>query len=112
MGWDFTAILQCDTTSAAVVRTLDVLEAMHRPAPFLEVARCWEEFGFATCDDISPVPVWFEDEDQKTGVARPVLPTLKTSLWLPEGFYITIARDSVIVYHLLRWQFFLKEPRW
>src|SRR5262249_24302033 len=44
--------------------------------------------------------------------ARPLLPSLTANSRLPEGFFVTVAKDAIIVYHLLRWHLFLTESKW
>ena len=113
MGKDFTAILRCDITAEAVSRGLDALEATDRPMPLQEVLRCWKEYGFFGFYEDWRVPVWVEYENHEAELAaRPKLPTLDANLRLPEGFFVTVAKDSIVVYHLLRWHLFLTEPKW
>jgi hypothetical protein len=115
MGMDFTAILRYDPSSDAVARTLDALEAADRPSPLQAVVRRWQEAGFFKFYEDWLVPVWVErpdDDDEAELPARPPLPSLQASLRLPEGFFLTLAKDAVLVDHLLRWRFFLTDSKW
>jgi hypothetical protein len=113
MAMDFTAVLRCDISSEPVSHGLDALEATDRPMPLQAVLRCWQEYGFFNFYEDWRIPVWVEYENHKSVLpARPHLPTLQANLRLPEGFFVTVAKDSLVVYHLLRWQFFLTERKW
>ncbi len=113
MGMDFTSILRCDISTAAVSRGLDALEAPDRPLPLRAVLRCWQDCEFSRFYEDWRIPVWVEYENHEVELsARPLLPTLEANLRLPEGFFVTVAKDSIIVYHLLRWHLFLTEAKW
>ena len=43
---------------------------------------------------------------------RPSLPSLEACLDLQSAFSLTFGRDTVWVYHPLRWRFFVTEPEW
>ena len=111
MGMDFTAILRCDISSDTALRGLDALEAPSRPAPLRAVLQCWQESHFFALN--WPTPVWVESENQEAELpARPSLSAFDARLRLPEGFFVTVAKDSIILYHLLRGQLFLTEIKW
>jgi hypothetical protein len=113
MGMDFTAILRCEISTEATSHALDALEATDRPMPLQAVSRCWQEYGYSSSPKEWRVPAWVKHENHEVELlARPPLPTLEADLRLPEGFFVTVAEDSIIVYHLLRWQLFLTEPKW
>ena len=112
MGMEFTAILRCDATTETVVRGR-FSEAMDRPMSLQAVLRCWQESGFFDFHEDWRVPVWVKCENHKAELpARPLLPTLEANLRLPEGFLVTVAKDSIIVYHLLNWHSFLTDSHW
>ena len=113
MGMDFTAMLCCDPRSEAVSRALDTLEATDRPQPLQAVVKSWKEYGFFGFYEDWRVPVWVQYKNHEAELAtRPTLPSLQVNLRLPEGFFVTVAKDAIIVYHLLRWRLFLTEPKW
>ncbi len=43
---------------------------------------------------------------------RPPLPSTANLLRFTSDFFLTFGADTVLVYHTLRWRFFLTEPDW
>lgn len=112
MGMDFSAVLRCGSSSGAVSVGLSALESELRPPQLRAVVACWLECGFAAFDDWR-VPTWTPSKGAAIPLpARPAVLTPDVCLRLPEGFFVTVGRDSIRIYHLLRWLKFLTEPKW
>ena len=84
-----------------------------RPEQLDRVLDCWQDFDFFAFHSDWGDPAWVDRENLDFVLpGRPQLPCLTGALRLPEGFFLTVAQDTIIVYHLLRWIVFLTEPKW
>jgi hypothetical protein len=115
MGMDFVALLRY-SRRPAVVRAINGLENRVEPIS-AEVRALWRESGFFGFDWNRAY--WIvNDTPRSTGegygrqVKRPRSPDRTVALRTVDGFFLTFGRGVCCVYHLLRWQFFLLDPRW
>ena len=113
MGADFTALLPYAGLSDSVLDTIADWEFSHDEPALAAVVECGRRSGFAFVNYSQEPSRWRSraDYDQILPL-RPNLPTLDASLELPSGFDLTFGEDAVLVYHVLRWLFFVTEPEW
>lgn len=107
MGMDFVALLRYSRTPE-VVRTIAQLE--NATAPFsVEVQSLWREYEFFSYDWSR---TYWVARDNGRQVKRPLRPNLNVALRTVDGFFLTFGQGVCCAYHLLRWRFFLTQPRW
>jgi hypothetical protein len=107
VGMDFVALMRYSRTRE-VVRAINGLENQTRPLS-AEVRTLWQEFGFFGFDWDRAYWVALDDFRQ---AKRPRGPDLTVALRTVDGFFLTFGQGVCCAYHLLRWRFFLVEPRW
>ena len=107
MGMDFVALMRYSRTRD-VVRAINGLENQTRPLS-AEVRQLWGEFGFFELDWDR---AFWVSHDNGRQVKRPRGPDLTIDLRTVDGFFLTFGQGVCCAYHLLRWRFFLTEPRW
>jgi hypothetical protein len=113
MGMDFTALIRCDPLTGPGERCIAALEGTGRPEPLQKVLQCWKDSGFFAFYDDWVTSIWVVRENQEIATpSRPQLPCLNAELRLPEGFFLTVASNTIVVHHLLRWHLFLTQTRW
>jgi len=111
MGMDFTALLKYPGPDDLVLRALDYLEA-ESPEELTVLYRQLDVWGYGSSGQDPARWVYRsrpEFIDERIG-HRPALPDTTVWLSLPEWFFLTFGRDTIEVYHLLRWCIFLREP--
>lgn len=113
MGMDFSALLQYDGPTENAISAISQLEANpHHPATdaVVELGRK-EDFAFA--DELLTQADWRTYSDGETPLSsRPNLPNLEVFLHLPSDFNLTFGRDTIWIYHSLRWLSFTTEHQW
>lgn len=109
MGMDFVALIRYPGPAAveAAIRRLESEE----PHEFRAVVALGRQKGHAFAE-FADKRGWLFNRDESLVPARPPIPSAAHSLRLTCGFYLTFGADTVRVYHLLRWRFFLIEPDW
>jgi hypothetical protein len=113
MGLDFAALIRYGGPCDDVVHAIAQLEGGDEDAALVEVTACGLHNDFAFAKRPREPAFWRSSSDLDQRLAgRPPLPTLATCLELPCGFTLTFGRDTVCVYHTLRWMFFLSEEEW
>jgi hypothetical protein len=107
MGMDFVALMRYRRTRD-VVRRINALENQTRPLS-ADVQSLRAEQGF------SPQPwsraYWVAGPNARQ-VRRPRGPSLQATLRTVDGFFLTFGQGICCADHLLRWWFFLTDPRW
>jgi hypothetical protein len=113
MGLDFTALIRYGGPSGDVLPAIADLECGAEEAALAEVVACGLRNDFAFAKYAPPEASWrpLADCHQRL-LRRPTLPTLEACLDLPSDFSLTFGRDTVWVYHTLRWLFFVTEAEW
>ena len=110
MGMDFSAIF----TYRGLKRCSQQIAALERQVPpqFDVVLTEWKTAGFFNFAEDYRYTAWIHNESNRQ-VKRPKnSPQLDVCLRTPQGFFITFGKDAFVVYHLLRWRFFMTEPQW
>ncbi|MCP4020288.1 MAG: hypothetical protein GY729_00470 [Desulfobacteraceae bacterium] len=106
---DFTALIKYEIPDKDRLNAIYSLERTS-PQQVRRVTENWRTYKYA---DISiNYPIWVKNFGEQEQIPRPELPTLKASLRMPEGFFITFGYDSMEIYHFLRWQIFLTDKLW
>jgi len=113
MGLDFTALIRYDGPNADVLHAISRLEHSEEDAAFAEVVTYGlrKDFAFAKYGGQRAYWRLVTDYEQRLP-HRPILPSLEFCLDLPSDFSLTFGRDSIWVYHTLRWIFFVTEGEW
>ncbi len=113
MGADFTALIHYSGPTEDALRAIVRLEAEEEDFTLAEVVACGLRNDFAFARHRPEKAYWrsLRNYDEKLS-ERPCLPSLEACLQLPSHFALTFGRDTVWVYHALRWIFFLKEDEW
>src|SRR5262245_26101239 len=112
MGLDFTALIRYGGPAGAL-QAIARFEGGEEEPAFAEVVACGLRNDFAFAKRAGRPAHWRSAADWEQRLARrPVLPTLEACLDLPSDFSLTFGRDTVWVYHTLRWIFFVTEPEW
>ncbi|MGE3807786.1 MAG: hypothetical protein AB7K24_24245 [Gemmataceae bacterium] len=113
MGLDFTALIHYAGPSGDALKAISRLERGEEEPALAEVIACGLRNDFAFAKGEPHAAFWRSLKDYDKRLARrPVLPSLKLCLDLPSDFSLTFGRDTVWVYHTLRWIFFVTEPEW
>jgi hypothetical protein len=113
MGLDFTALVHYAGPSGDVLQSIARLEAGEEDTVLAEVVACGQRNDFAFAMGPAPCPFWRSLNDYEHRLPhRPSLPSLEACLELPSGFSLTFGRDTVWIYHMLRWIFFVTEAEW
>lgn len=109
MGMDFVALIRYPGPAAveAVIRRLEAEE----PPEFRAVVALGRQTGWAFAEHLYERG-WVSNADDTLVPDRPTLPSIEHSLLFESSFFLTFGADTVRVYHLLRWRFFLIEPVW
>jgi hypothetical protein len=107
VGMDFVALMRYRRTRD-VVRAISILENQTRPLS-AELQALWRESGFFEFGWDRAYWVALDDYRQ---VKWPRGPDLTAALRTTDGFFLTFGRGVCCAYHLLRWRFFLTDPRW
>src|SRR5437763_1672348 len=113
MGLDFTALIHYGGLNAAVLQAIDRLESGGEDAAFAEVVAYGLRNDFAFAKSSGRHAYWRSLADYEQRLPeRPTLPSLEACLELPPDFSLTFGRDSVWVWHTLRWKFFVTDVEW
>jgi hypothetical protein len=113
MGLDFTALIRYGGLNADVLHAIGRLEHGEEVPAFAEVVTYGLSNDFAFAKYSGQHAYWRPVADYEQRLPyRPTLPSLEFCLELPSDFSLTFGRDSVWVYHTLRWIFFVTEVEW
>ena len=113
MGLDFTALIHYGGPSGDALQAITELEGGEEPLALAEVVACVLRNDFAFAKYAGNQAYWRSLADYEQRLPRrPSLPSLKACLDLPSDFSLTFGRDTVWVYHTLRWFFFVTESEW
>jgi hypothetical protein len=104
---NFVALMRYSRTRD-VVRAINELENQTAPLS-AEVRSLWRESGFFGFDWGR---AYWVAHDNGRQVKRPRGPDLSVALRTVDGFFLTFGQGACCAYHLLRWRFFLTDPRW
>jgi hypothetical protein len=113
MGLDFAALIRYGGPTDGALGAISELESGRDFPQFGAVIECGRRLGYAFADHAGRPACWRLRTDWDHPLAaRPALPTLRASLYLPSGFDLTFGRDAIIVVHSVRWSLFLQVEDW
>lgn len=109
MGMDFVALMKYRGPDVRLIQTLSRLQR-DSPAELKLVRDLMDTLGFR-CHERSPAG-WESADGSSLGSGfQPNLPDMAVRWWTPEEFSLSFGEDTIRVYHLLRWHYFLTDPQ-
>jgi hypothetical protein len=113
MGLDFTALIRYSGPTGDALQAIARFEGSEEEPALTEVVACGLRNNFSFAKYAGRPAYWRSIADYEQRLPRrPALPTLGACLDLPSDYSLTFGRDTVWVYHTLRWMFFVTEPEW
>jgi len=106
MGMDFVALLKYGGPDDPVLRNVESLAA-GSPPELKVLSTLFRERKYSWGQGTGSV--WTSGHEHICD-GRPALPNLTVALRTPDDFFLTFGKDTIRVYHLLRWLFFLTDP--
>lgn len=95
------------------METIGRLERGEEDAAFAKVIACGYRHDFAFAKYAGTGAYWCSwPAIEQRLLQEPGLPSLEACLELPSQFSVTFGRDTILLYHLLRWIFFVTEEEW
>lgn len=109
MGMDFVALMKYHGPDAYLAKTLCRLQ--DRSPEELRIARNLMDALDVRCCERYPAGWESADWIRLSSTFQPNLPDVAVSWWTAEEFSLTFGADTIRVYHLLRWHYFLTRSQ-